>query len=201
MNLTLVSLPFELVVGVSRSDIGLGFRISDIVNANPKKLTVYFGGRHGDSIRQNYLRLTYQSHGVDGSSETKRFFDIDEHSSSHTFRSPNGLLNSTEFTQPALIVMQKALFADMRDKGLVPEGSRFAGHSLGEYSALAAMANTVPLEQLLSIVFYRGLSMQVAVDRDESGRSEYAMVAINPSRVSKSKYYFHPSLKLRADSS
>ena len=82
--------------------------------------------------------------------------------------------------------MQKALFDDMRDKGFVPEGSKFAGHSLGEYSALAAMANTVPLEQLLSIVFYRGLSMQVAVDRDENGRSEYAMLAVNPSRISKS---------------
>ena len=97
--------------------------------------------------------------------------------------------------------MQKALFDDMRSKGLVPEGSKFAGHSLGEYSALAAMANTVPLEQLLSIVFYRGLSMQVAVDRDENGRSEYAMVAINPSRVSKSDYYCHSILKSCADSS
>lgn len=144
-------------------------------------------------IRRNYLGLTYQTQGADGSSETRRFFDIDDHSPSHTFRAPNGLLNSTEFTQPALIVMEKASFDDMRDKGLVPEGSKFAGHSLGEYSALASMANTMPLEQLLSIVFYRGLSMQAAVDRDEDGQSDYAMVAINPSRISKSKYYFHIS--------
>ena len=196
-----MSKPFELVLGLSRFNIDLGFRISDIVKTNPKKLAIQFGGRRGAIIRQNYLRLTYQSHGVDGSSETKRFFDIDEHSPSHTFRSPNGLLNSTEFTQPALIVMQKALFDDMRSKGLVPEGSKFAGHSLGEYSALAAMANTVPLEQLLSIVFYRGLSMQVAVDRDESGRSEYAMVAINPSRVSKSEYDCHSIFESGTDSS
>ena len=126
---------------------------------------------------------------------------MDEHSPSHTFRAPNGLLHSTEFTQPALIVMEKALFDDMRDKGLVPQGSKFAGHSLGEYSALAAMANTMPLEQLLSIVFYRGLSMQVAVDRDEKGRSDYAMVAINPSRISESNHCCRASSYSNADRS
>lgn len=89
--------------------------------------------------------------------------------------------------------MEKALFDDMLDKGLVLEGSMFAGHSLGEYSALAAMANMLPLEQLLSIVFYRGLSMQVAVDRDVNGRSNYAMAAVNTSRISKGK---NPSTKL-----
>ena len=168
---------------------------------NPKKLTIYFGGRQGAIIRQNYLGLTYQSRGVNGSSKTRRFFDIDEHSPSHTFRAPTGLLNSTEFTQPALIVMEKAMFDDMRDKGLVPQGSKFAGHSLGEYSALAAMAETLPLEQLLSIVFYRGLSMQVAVERDKNGRSEYAMVAINPSRISKSKHSCHTSFNTHAKNS
>ena len=37
----------------------------------------------------------------------------------------------------------------------------------------------------MSVVFYRGLTMQVAVERDESGRSNYAMCAVNPSRISK----------------
>jgi len=44
----------------------------------------------------------------------------------------------------------------------------------------------MPLEQILSIVFYRGLSMQVAVERDEEGRSEFGMMAVDPSRVTKS---------------
>ena len=186
---TSVSWPFKPIIDVSQFNIDSGFRISDIVKTNPKKLTVHFGGRQGAIIRQNYLDLTYQTRLLDGSIETRRFFDIDEHSASHTFCAPNGLLNSTEFTQPALIVMEKASFDDMRDRGLVPDGSKFAGHSLGEYSALAAMANSMPLEQLLSIVFYRGLSMQAAVDRDQNGRSDYAMVAINPSRISKSKSF------------
>ena len=171
------------------------------MKTNPKKLTIHFGGRKGAVIRQNYLNLTYRSRGVDGTTETRRFFDIDEHSPSHTFHAHNGLLHSTEFTQPALIVMEKALFDDMRDKGLVPQGNKFAGHSLGEYSALAAMANTMPLEQLLSIVFYRGLSMQVAVDRDANGRSDYAMVAINPSRISKSNHCCAACLCSKADRS
>ena len=81
--------------------------------------------------------------------------------------------------------MEKASFEDMRSKGLVQRDSSFAGHSLGEYSALAALAEVMPIESLVSVVFYRGLTMQVAVERDETGRSNYGMCAVNPSRISK----------------
>jgi fatty acid synthase subunit beta len=81
--------------------------------------------------------------------------------------------------------MEKASFEDMRHKGLVQNDSTFAGHSLGEYSALAALAEVMPIESLVSVVFYRGLTMQVAVERDEQGRSNYSMCAVNPSRISK----------------
>lgn len=81
--------------------------------------------------------------------------------------------------------MEKASFEDMKAKGLVPRDSTFAGHSLGEYSALAALADVMPIESLVSVVFYRGLTMQVAVERDESGRSNYSMCAVNPSRINK----------------
>ena len=80
---------------------------------------------------------------------------------------------------------KKASFEDMRAKGLVQDDSTFAGHSLGEYSALAALAEVMPIESLVSVVFYRGLTMQVAVERDETGRSNYSMCAVNPSRISK----------------
>jgi len=43
----------------------------------------------------------------------------------------------------------------------------------------------MPIESLVSVVFYRGLTMQVAVERDAQGRSNYSMIAVNPSRVSK----------------
>lgn len=81
--------------------------------------------------------------------------------------------------------MEKASFEDMNAKGLVPRDSTFAGHSLGEYSALAALADVLPIESLVSVVFYRGLTMQVAVERDAQGRSNYSMCAVNPSRISK----------------
>lgn len=161
-----------------------GFKLSDIVRKNPKEMTVHFGGRTGAAVRANYMRMTYESIGPDGQHQRKRFFDVDENSLCHTFSSPKGLLHSTEFTQPALTVVEKAIFDDMVSRGVVNTCSTFAGHSLGEYSALAAVANIMPVERLLSIVFYRGLCMQAAVERDESGRSDFAMVAINPSRVS-----------------
>ncbi|KAH6982520.1 acyl transferase domain-containing protein [Ilyonectria destructans] len=84
-----------------------------------------------------------------------------------------------------LTLMEKASFEDMKSKGLVPNNSTFAGHSLGEYSALAALAEVMPIESLVSVVFYRGLTMQVAVERDATGRSNYSMCAVNPSRISK----------------
>jgi fatty acid synthase subunit beta len=131
--------------------------------------------------------MTYDSYDTAGNKTTKRFFDIYERSPSYTYRHPKGLLFSTEFAQPALTVMEKAAFEDMNSKGLISEGSKYAGHSLGEYAALGAIANIMPLEQILSIVFYRGLSMQVAVERDEEGRSDFGMMAVDPSRVTKCK--------------
>jgi fatty acid synthase subunit beta len=130
--------------------------------------------------------MTFETIAADGSVKSEKIFkEIDEGTSSYTYRSPTGLLSATQFTQPALTLMEKASFEDMRAKGLVQENSSFAGHSLGEYSALAAMAEVMPIESLVSVVFYRGLTMQVAVERDETGRSNYSMCAVNPSRISK----------------
>lgn len=123
---------------------------------------------------------------ADGSTKSEKIFkEIDENTTSYTYRSPTGLLSATQFTQPALTLMEKASFEDMRSRGLVQRDSVFAGHSLGEYSALAALAEVMPIESLVSVVFYRGLTMQVAVERDAEGRSNYSMVAVNPSRISK----------------
>jgi fatty acid synthase subunit beta, fungi type len=132
------------------------------------------------------MSMTFETVSSDGSIKSERIFkEIDENTPSYTYRSPNGLLSATQFTQPALTLMEKASFEDMRSKGLVQNDSSFAGHSLGEYSALAALAAVMPIESLVSVVFYRGLTMQVAVERDETGRSNYGMCAVNPSRISK----------------
>jgi fatty acid synthase subunit beta len=132
------------------------------------------------------MSMTFETVGADGVTKSEKIFkEVDENTTSYTYRSPTGLLSATQFTQPALTLMEKASFEDMRSKGLVQNDSTFAGHSLGEYSALAALAEVMPIESLVSVVFYRGLTMQVAVERDEAGRSNYSMCAVNPSRISK----------------
>lgn len=132
------------------------------------------------------MAMTFETVAADGTTKSEKIFkEVDENTTSYTYRSPTGLLSATQFTQPALTLMEKASFEDMLSKGLVQRDSSFAGHSLGEYSALAALADVMPIESLVSVVFYRGLTMQVAVERDASGRSNYSMCAVNPSRISK----------------
>ena len=60
----------------------------------------------------------------------------------------------------------------------------FAGHSLGEYSALASISDVLHISALVDVCFYRGITMQRAVECDYENRSNYAMCAVNPSRIS-----------------
>lgn len=70
-------------------------------------------------------------------------------------------LNLTEYTQPAIVTAEIAMWTVLTDTyGL--EGTGFAGHSLGEYTALVA-AGVIPLSQAVRIVRERGRRMQEAV--------------------------------------
>lgn len=152
---------------------------------NPRELTVYFGGQHGARIRENYMAMTFDTVDLNGKVRSQHIFKgIDKNTRSYTYRSPTGLLSATQFTQPALTVMEQASFIDMKAKSLVPHTYSFAGHSLGEFSALVAAADIMSIESLVSVAFYRGLTMQVAVNRDADGRSNYSMCAVNPSKFS-----------------
>ncbi|KXN64626.1 hypothetical protein CONCODRAFT_26600, partial [Conidiobolus coronatus NRRL 28638] len=164
-----------------------GFSILDIVRNNPKEKTIHFGGVQGKAIRQNYMAMTYDTVTAEGEVKTLPLFpEISDKSDFYTFKSPNGLLSATQFTQPALTLVEKAAFEDMVSKGLIQQNAPFAGHSLGEYATLASIGNVLPIESLIDLVFFRGMTMQSAVERDELGRSDYGMVAVNPSRISKS---------------
>lgn len=110
---------------------------------------------------------------------------LNHQSTSYTFADAEGLIYSTQFAQPAITILEKASFEDMRSKGLVQESASFAGHSLGEYGALSAVADFIPFKALMGVCFYRGLAMQAAMERDEQGRTEYSMVAVSPVRVGK----------------
>jgi fatty acid synthase subunit beta len=163
-----------------------GFSILDIVINNPLQRTVHFGGPKGEAIRQNYAEMLYSVRSDDGELVSKPLFPgITKDSSFHTFTSPSGLLSATQFTQPALTLMERAAFEDMNSKGMVQTGCAFAGHSLGEYAALSSIGDVLPIETLVDVVFYRGMTMQAAVKRDEVGRSDYGMCAVNPARVSR----------------
>ncbi|KAJ1959896.1 fatty acid synthase alpha subunit Lsd1, partial [Dimargaris xerosporica] len=162
-----------------------GVSILDIVRNNPKAKTVHFGGAKGQAIRRNYINMTYDVMDSQGQIKTLSLFpEVTETTSFYTFHAPNGLLFATQFTQPALTLMERAGFEDMKSRGLIQQSACFAGHSLGEYAALAAIGD-LPLEKLVDVVFYRGMTMQAAVERDAQGRSNYGMCAINPSRVGK----------------
>ncbi|OCL12674.1 putative fatty acid synthase beta subunit [Glonium stellatum] len=163
-----------------------GWSIIDIVKNNPKSLTVYFGGKNGRRIRDAYLAMKIEVSHSDGTRSIEPILkDLDPEADSYTFTGPNGLLFSTQFAQPALTVMEKATFADLQSKGFVQSGAQYAGHSLGEYSALASLSDFMTIESLVSVSFYRGLTMQASMERDDDGRTDYSMVAVNPSKVMK----------------
>ncbi|KAH6714873.1 putative fatty acid synthase subunit beta [Leptodontidium sp. MPI-SDFR-AT-0119] len=165
-----------------------GFAITDIVKNDPKELTIHFGGPRGKLLRQNYLSMTHESISPTGIiKETRIFQNITATSKSYTFRSPLGLLSATQFTQPALTIMAIARFSDLVAKGIIQEAASFAGHSLGEYAALSALGGIMPIEKLVAITWVRGLTMQLGVERDASGRSNFSMCAVNPSKVSLSE--------------
>lgn len=74
---------------------------------------------------------------------------------------PAERLNSTEITQPALLVASFALWSVWRSQG-GPQPTLMAGHSLGEYSALVC-AGALSLEAGAVLVHRRGQLMQEAV--------------------------------------
>nr|CCA25392.1 FAS2_PENPA Fatty acid synthase subunit alpha putati [Albugo laibachii Nc14]CCA25465.1 fatty acid synthase alphasubunit putative [Albugo laibachii Nc14] len=158
-----------------------GFSILDIVRKNPSKITIHFGGRNGRRIRDNYMKLKCDK--PETGESVPLIPEINERTQSFTFSAPEGLLFATQFSQPALVLLEKAMFCEIKKAQLIGDDSAFAGHSLGEYAGLCSFAEALEVEDVVEIVFLRGLIMQRAVKRDEMGRSEYGMVAANPSRI------------------
>lgn len=88
-------------------------------------------------------------------------------------RSEDGRLDRTEYSQPALLTAEIAMFIASKEH-FSSQPKYFAGHSLGEYSALVA-ANVIPFSDTVQIVRKRGLLMQNAL----AGGSMLAMVLDN----------------------
>lgn len=99
-----------------------------------------------------------------------------------TYRHPDGVLFLTQFTQVALATVAWAQTALLKENNVLVAGSYLAGHSLGEYNALAAYGQIFPLETVLEIVFHHGSTMHDLVPRDDAGRSDYRMAALRPNQ-------------------
>jgi [acyl-carrier-protein] S-malonyltransferase len=80
------------------------------------------------------------------------------------FEGPSAELDSTENTQPALLTASVAALRALKENlaGVSLSPSFFAGHSLGEYTALVA-AGVIPFKDALRLVRLRGKFMQEAV--------------------------------------
>jgi [acyl-carrier-protein] S-malonyltransferase len=76
------------------------------------------------------------------------------------FEGPAETLQLTENTQPALLTVSIAAFRVLEQQGLKPD--YVAGHSLGEYSALA-VAGSTEFSDVVRLVRKRGRYMQEAV--------------------------------------
>ncbi|MTB88832.1 DUF1729 domain-containing protein [Aeromicrobium sp. zg-629] len=100
-----------------------------------------------------------------------------------THHHPEGVLYLTQFTQVAMAVLGAAQMAELREGGAFVDGAILAGHSVGEYNALAAVSGVISLEAVVEVVFQRGSVMHTLVPRDEKGRSDYRLAAIRPSQI------------------
>lgn len=76
------------------------------------------------------------------------------------FDGPADLLGQTAYTQPAVLATSLACLAVLKEAGVRPD--YVAGHSLGEYSALAAAGALTPVEAAW-LVHRRGIYMEEAV--------------------------------------
>lgn len=90
---------------------------------------------------------------------------LDQHLSRIMFEGPDDDLRLTENAQPALMATSMAIVRVLREEGGVEIGDAaafVAGHSLGEYTALAA-AGSIGLIDTARLLKLRGQSMQKAV--------------------------------------
>ena len=92
---------------------------------------------------------------------------------------PKEDLDSTENTQPAIFLISYSIFKIIKEEfnKNLSEANFFAGHSLGEYSALAA-AGSLSFSDTLKILKIRGRAMQSSVPKGVGG-----MVAVLGSEI------------------
>ena len=89
-------------------------------------------------------------------------------------------INKTEFTQPAMVAAELAIYAHVKNMGL--KADVFAGLSLGEYSALTA-CGAMKLEDAIQTVRQRGILMQNEVPLGQGAMA--AVIATDAEVIAK----------------
>ena len=97
------------------------------------------------------------------------------------FEGPIDLLNETENTQPAIFLVSYSIFKLIKNETSfeIDKANYFAGHSLGEYSALAC-SNVINFDDTIKLLKIRGQAMQNAVPKNEGG-----MIAVLGENINK----------------
>jgi len=83
---------------------------------------------------------------------------------------PKESLDQTENTQPAIFLVSYSIFKFIKNESNfeLKKAKYFAGHSLGEYSALAC-SESITFEQTIKLLKIRGKAMQSAVPNGQGG--------------------------------
>ena len=94
---------------------------------------------------------------------------------------PKEELDLTEFTQPAIFLISYSIFMMIKSETNIDlsKAKYFAGHSLGEYSALAA-SESLKFKEAIKLLNKRGKAMQISVPKGEGG-----MVAVLGAELNK----------------
>ena len=94
---------------------------------------------------------------------------------------PKENLDLTEFTQPAIFLVSFSIFEVIKKETEIDllKAKYFAGHSLGEYSALAC-SGAIKFEHALKLLQKRGKAMQMSVPKGKGG-----MVAVLGTEINK----------------
>ena len=96
---------------------------------------------------------------------------------------PKENLDLTEFTQPAIFLISYSIFEVIKNETKLDflKAKYFAGHSLGEYSALAC-SGAIKFEYAIKLLQKRGKAMQMSMPKGKGG-----MIAILGSDIDKIK--------------
>ena len=130
--------------------------------------SLIFPGQGSQSVgmgRDLYSNYTYIKALFDQADETLGF-----KLSQIILEGPKEDLDLTEYTQPAIFLVSYSIFTNIKKETGIDflKAKYFAGHSLGEYSALAA-AESLGFEKVLSLLNKRGKAMQMSVPKGKGG--------------------------------